>query len=97
MIAAIAISNDLPIHTCNPRDFTGVDELTLVLSLTLTIDPHNSHRNTDARGADLARWSARGGGATDVLGADRVGDVVEWPRVVGDEPTSEAGRTKAAI
>jgi hypothetical protein len=30
MIAAIAISNDLPIHTCNPRDFTGIDGLTVV-------------------------------------------------------------------
>ena len=37
MIAAIAISNDLPIHTCNPRDFTGVDELTLVAV------PHPDH------------------------------------------------------
>lgn len=30
MIAAIAVSNDLPLHTCNPRDFTGIDELTVV-------------------------------------------------------------------
>jgi hypothetical protein len=30
MIAAIAISNDLPIHTCNPRDFTGIEGLTVV-------------------------------------------------------------------
>ena len=30
MIAAIAISDDLPLHTCNPRDFTGIDELTMV-------------------------------------------------------------------
>jgi predicted nucleic acid-binding protein len=30
MIAAIAISNDLPVHTCNPRDFTGIDNLTVV-------------------------------------------------------------------
>lgn len=30
MIAAIAISHDLPIHTCNPRDFAGVEELTVV-------------------------------------------------------------------
>ncbi len=29
MIAAIAISNGLPLHTCNPRDFTGIDELTI--------------------------------------------------------------------
>ena len=30
MIAAIAISNDLPLHTCNPRDFTGIEELTVI-------------------------------------------------------------------
>jgi tRNA(fMet)-specific endonuclease VapC len=30
MIAAIAISNDLPLHTCNPRDFTAIDELQVV-------------------------------------------------------------------
>jgi tRNA(fMet)-specific endonuclease VapC len=30
MIAAIAIANDLPVYTCNPRDFTGIDEITVV-------------------------------------------------------------------
>lgn len=30
MIAAIAISNDLPIHTCNSRDFAGLEGLTVV-------------------------------------------------------------------
>jgi predicted nucleic acid-binding protein len=30
MIAAIAISNDLPLHTCNPRDFTEIEELTVI-------------------------------------------------------------------
>lgn len=30
MIAATAISNDLPIHTCNPRDFSGIEGLTVV-------------------------------------------------------------------
>lgn len=30
MIAAIAIANDLPLFTCNPRDFTGIGELTIV-------------------------------------------------------------------
>jgi predicted nucleic acid-binding protein len=37
MIAAIAISNDLPLHTCNPRDFTAIDELTVVAV------PHPDH------------------------------------------------------
>ena len=30
MIAAIAIANDLPLHTCNPKDFTEIVELTVV-------------------------------------------------------------------
>ncbi len=30
MIAAIAISNDLPLYTCNPADFRGIDGLTVV-------------------------------------------------------------------
>ncbi len=30
MIAAIAISNDLAVHTCNPADFEGIDGLTVV-------------------------------------------------------------------
>jgi hypothetical protein len=30
MIAATAISNGLPIHTCNPRDFNGIKGLTVI-------------------------------------------------------------------
>ena len=30
MIAATAIAADLPIYTCNPDDFTGIDDLELV-------------------------------------------------------------------
>jgi tRNA(fMet)-specific endonuclease VapC len=30
MIAAIAISNDLPLYTCNPGDFIGIDGLAVV-------------------------------------------------------------------
>lgn len=30
MIAATAIANGLPLYTCNPKDFTGIDELELV-------------------------------------------------------------------
>lgn len=37
MIAAIAISNDLPVHTCNPRDFAAIEELTVVDV------PHHDH------------------------------------------------------
>jgi hypothetical protein len=30
MIAAIAIANDLPVYTCNPADFRGIDGLEIV-------------------------------------------------------------------
>ena len=30
MIAAIAIANDLPVYTCNPTDFDGIDGLRVV-------------------------------------------------------------------
>lgn len=30
MIAAVGIANGLPIHTCNPRDFAGIEGLALV-------------------------------------------------------------------
>jgi tRNA(fMet)-specific endonuclease VapC len=30
MIAATAIANDLPVYTCNPADFTGIDNLTVI-------------------------------------------------------------------
>lgn len=30
MIAAICIARGLPVHTCNPGDFTGISQLTLI-------------------------------------------------------------------
>jgi predicted nucleic acid-binding protein len=30
MIAAICVANELPIHTCNPSDFVGIDGLAVV-------------------------------------------------------------------
>jgi tRNA(fMet)-specific endonuclease VapC len=30
MIAATALANDLPVHTCNPDDFHGIDRLEVV-------------------------------------------------------------------
>lgn len=30
MIAAVALANDLPLYTCNPADFEGIDGLTVV-------------------------------------------------------------------
>lgn len=30
MIAATAVANDLPIYTCNPADFSGIDELEVI-------------------------------------------------------------------
>jgi tRNA(fMet)-specific endonuclease VapC len=30
MIAATALANGLPVYTCNPADFSGIDELDVV-------------------------------------------------------------------
>ena len=30
MIAATAVANDLPLYTCNPAGFTGIDDLTVI-------------------------------------------------------------------
>jgi len=30
MIAATALANGLPLNTCNPKDFAGIDGLTVV-------------------------------------------------------------------
>jgi len=30
MIAATALAHDLPVHTCNPDDFSGIDDLTVI-------------------------------------------------------------------
>lgn len=30
LIAATALANDLPVYTCNPTDFTGIDDLEVV-------------------------------------------------------------------
>jgi tRNA(fMet)-specific endonuclease VapC len=30
MIAAVAVANDLPVYTCNPADFRGIDGLEIV-------------------------------------------------------------------
>ncbi len=37
MIAAIAVANDLPLHTCNPSDFKGIQGLAIVAV------PHPDH------------------------------------------------------
>ena len=34
MIAAIAVANDLPVYTCNPADFEGIDGLEIVAVAT---------------------------------------------------------------
>lgn len=30
MIAAIALANELPLHTCNPGDYAGIERLTVI-------------------------------------------------------------------
>ena len=37
MIAATALANDLPVHTCNPRDFEAIAGLSVVAV------PHPDH------------------------------------------------------
>ena len=37
MIAAVALANELPVHTCNPDDFAGIDGLTVIAV------PHPDH------------------------------------------------------
>lgn len=37
MIAATAIAHGLPVHTCNPRDFSGIDDLEVIAV------PHPDH------------------------------------------------------
>lgn len=37
LLAATALSNNLPIYTCNPRDFEGIDELVVIAV------PHPEH------------------------------------------------------
>jgi tRNA(fMet)-specific endonuclease VapC len=31
MIAATAVANDLPVYTCNPADFAGIDDLRVIV------------------------------------------------------------------
>ena len=37
MIAAVCVANDLPIHTCNPDDFAGIDGLGVITGATLAL------------------------------------------------------------
>lgn len=37
MIAAVCVANQLPIHTCNPADFSGIDDLVVIAV------PHPDH------------------------------------------------------
>jgi hypothetical protein len=40
MIAAIAVANELPVYTCNPGDFEGIDGLEVVaVALPLSAGP----------------------------------------------------------
>ncbi len=48
MIAATALANGLPLYTCNPKDFTGIDGLTVVAvpvpSLPAPAEPPSERR-----------------------------------------------------
>jgi tRNA(fMet)-specific endonuclease VapC len=41
MIAATAVANDLPIYTCNPTDFSGIEGLEVV-GIPVPTDPGNT-------------------------------------------------------
>lgn len=41
MIAAVAIANQLPLYTCNPRDFEHIDGLEVVLARGRTLSGLN--------------------------------------------------------
>ncbi len=43
MIAATAVANDLPIYTCNPTDFAGIDGLDVV-AIPVPGQPRNTER-----------------------------------------------------
>lgn len=43
MIAATAVANDLPVYTCNPNDFNGIDGLEVV-AVPVPGDPSASER-----------------------------------------------------
>lgn len=43
MIAAMAVANDLPVYTCNPNDFNGIDGLEVV-AVPVPEDPSASER-----------------------------------------------------
>jgi hypothetical protein len=42
MIADTAIANDLPLYTCNPGDFSGIDDLRVVEVPTPSARPGDS-------------------------------------------------------
>jgi predicted nucleic acid-binding protein len=44
MIAATAIAEGLPLYTCNPDDYVGVDRLTRVIPVTRPPVPHDRPR-----------------------------------------------------
>lgn len=47
MIAATALANGLPLYTCNPKDFAGIDGLTVVavpVPSGVTSEPGPSHK-----------------------------------------------------
>lgn len=43
MIACVAIANRLPLYTCNPKDFKGLDHLLMVVPVSRPQWGHEGH------------------------------------------------------
>lgn len=52
LIAATALANDLPLYTCNPDDFEGLEELIDVIAVTPSGGPDSEHAEAAADAAD---------------------------------------------
>jgi hypothetical protein len=60
MIAATAVANELPMYTCNPADFSGIDELEVVEVPLPEIVSEASVKRSDQDRGGVDRAGGRG-------------------------------------